>query len=460
MLPWILLLALILRLINLNQSLWLDEAILIQAISRFSLKDLLTQYMPTDFNPPLIYLVNFYWARIFGWSAIALRLPSVIFGLLTVWLLYQLSRILFKKPFALIPALMLSTSGLHIYYSQEVRMYSLAAMAVTGSMWALTSFIKSKRHLIWYIAFSLIILYSHYLVWFILPAQLFLVFILKRSRFKSVFLSQFAALLAVFPWLPTLFKQIKTGLAAAGASSAWSQVVGGADLKNLLLIPVKFLIGRISIDNNLVFAAVLFLPLLLTAFLFYSAFKNWQKQRLASLTLFSWLVLPLVMIILVSFKVPVLSYFRLLFLLPAFYLILTLGITRLSQRWQFLAVAALLAINFVSSSIYLFNPRFHREDWQGLTNILTDKNQSQAPVAIISAVAAPLQYYYAGNIINYSDLSEFDQTFDYSEFWLVPYAEPIFDPSLSTRQQIESLGYQESFKQHFRGNLTLVKYIK
>jgi hypothetical protein len=136
---------------------------------------------------------------------------------------------------------------------------------------------------------------------------------------------------------------------------------------------------------------------------------------------------------------------------------LTLGIARLPRRWQFLAITALLSINLVSSSIYLFNPRFHREDWQGLTNTLTEKNQSQAPVAIISAVAAPLQYYYAGNIINYSDL---DQTLDYSELWLIPYAEPIFDPSLSTRQQIASLGYQESFKQHFRGNLILVKYIK
>ena len=76
---WALLLAFFLRLINLNQSLWLDEAFQYKSTYFFSLKDLLTVYLPNDFNPPLSYLINFFFNRAFGWSEVALRLPSVIF---------------------------------------------------------------------------------------------------------------------------------------------------------------------------------------------------------------------------------------------------------------------------------------------------------------------------------------------------------------------------------------------
>ena len=57
---WVLLLALGLRLINLNQSLWLDEAFQFKAIANFNLTDMLTVYLPGDFNPPLSYLINFF----------------------------------------------------------------------------------------------------------------------------------------------------------------------------------------------------------------------------------------------------------------------------------------------------------------------------------------------------------------------------------------------------------------
>ena len=84
----ILILALFLRFINLDQSLWLDEAIQFKAVSQFSLPDLFRVYLPTDFNPPLSYLINFGFSRVFGYSEMALRAPSVIFGVLTVWLVY------------------------------------------------------------------------------------------------------------------------------------------------------------------------------------------------------------------------------------------------------------------------------------------------------------------------------------------------------------------------------------
>ena len=418
---WILLLSFFLRLINLNQSLWLDEALQFKSIYYFSLKDLLTVYLPGDFNPPLSYLVNFFFSWIFGYSEIALRFPSVIFGVLTVWLVYKISR---NKTW---PALLLATSGLHIYYSQEARMYSLAALAVTASFY----FLLKKRWL-WYSVFSLMSIYTHYLTVFIFPAQLIYILMRERESLKKLFTSWVVVALGFSPWLPIFFKQLAAGQSTVGTN--WGNVVGGLTLKNIFLIPVKFLIGRISLDNKFLYALLISLPLILTVSIFYHAFRSWKKN----LVFIFWFFIPLILIVLFSFKLPVLSYFRLLFVLPAFYLL----IGNQSKK----IIYFFLGLNLICSSIYLFNPVFHREDWKGLVNQL---NQGE-PVVINPAVNAPLKYYYAGEIL--------DDIPSVPEFWYIPYAEPIFDPNLTLRQKISAAGYQEVSQNSFRDNLTLIQY--
>ncbi len=410
----ILLLALGLRLISLNQSLWLDEALQYKASYLFSLKDMLAVYLPGDFNPPLSYIINHFLGYMLGSSEIALRLPSVIFGVLTVWLVYKLG--------GKWPALLLATSGLHIYYSQEARMYSLAALAVTASFY----FLKQKKWL-GYTLTSLAAIYSHYLTVFIFPAQLLLV---KKSELKKLLMSWLAVAVGYLPWLPIFWQQLKVGETAAG--TAWGSVVGGFSLKNIALIPVKFLIGRISIDNNTLFAAVMALPLVITAWLI---FRGLKKNKFYS----AWLFVPALLIVVLSVKLPVLSYFRLLFLLPAFYILIAKSASRKT-------LIGLLIFNLITSGVYLFNPKFHREDWRGAARSLTD-----LPVVITPAVDAPLRYYYAGDIRGTDQVPE-------QNFWYVAYAEDIFDPERSFRREAQAAGFREVGRQDFRGNITLIEY--
>ena len=89
-----LLLALGLRLVALNQSLWLDEAIEWWAVRSFGLRELLTGYMVGDFNPPGHHVLMWFWVRMFGESEIALRLPSVVFGVGIVWWVYKIGNTL------------------------------------------------------------------------------------------------------------------------------------------------------------------------------------------------------------------------------------------------------------------------------------------------------------------------------------------------------------------------------
>jgi len=122
----ILSLAFLLRLVNLNQSLWLDEGIQWWASTSFPLKHLVTEYIKGDFNPPLFHIVLHFWTKVFGTSEISLRFPSVIFGVLTVFFTYKISQIIFKNKtlkienwelkISEVVALLTATAPLLIYY--------------------------------------------------------------------------------------------------------------------------------------------------------------------------------------------------------------------------------------------------------------------------------------------------------------------------------------------------------
>src|SRR3990167_10638377 len=103
----ILLVALILRLISLDRSLWLDEAINVNVASVLGAKDLIFNYSLGDFHPPLFHIILKYWILIFKNSEISVRLPSVIFGMSSVFVTYQIAKKLFEKKTALIAATLL-----------------------------------------------------------------------------------------------------------------------------------------------------------------------------------------------------------------------------------------------------------------------------------------------------------------------------------------------------------------
>jgi hypothetical protein len=155
-----------------------------------------------------------------------------------------------------------------------------------------------------------------------------------------------------------------------------------------------------------------------------------------------WLIVPLALIVAVSLFVPVLSYFRLLFLLPAFYWLIAAGATKL-------LLSGWLIFNLITSAIYLYNPVFHRENWRGVARIVAEVDQ---PIVITPAVDAPLKYYLAGGNIQTTDAVPSE------DFWYVAYAEDIFDPSRAFRQSAEDAGFLEEDVFSFLGHITLIQY--
>lgn len=137
------LVALALRLYRLDaQSLWLDEASSLRDARAFGAGGL-TALARVDQVAPLHAILLWIAIRIGGESEAALRMPSVIAGVLAVPAIYFTARRLFPRPaVALASAALLAISPFAIWYAQEARMYACVMLAATlyvGLVWPVTS---------------------------------------------------------------------------------------------------------------------------------------------------------------------------------------------------------------------------------------------------------------------------------------------------------------------------------
>lgn len=499
----ILCVALVLRLISLNQSLWLDEGTT-ALVSQMGIRQYLNNFAPGDFHPPLFYLLQMIWVKMFGVSEIALRSLSVMFGLLTIYVVYLIGRSLtgphpvnknifstndekatgphpVKRDIGLYAAIFLASSGLHIYYSQEARMYAMATFFVSLAVY---SFINIRRRKYWVI-FGLSLaasILTHYLT-----ILMFLVFatyvVLDKQREKYIHKYIYAhSFLAIgFLWLPVFITQLSKGIGVEERVPRWAAVLGQTSPKEISLVAAKFIYGRISVDNNLIYGILVLLGIILFGLIIVRHIVKSSKLRLPvgqERLIWMWLTLPFLVTAFIGIWIPVFSYFRLLFILPAFYLLIGAGVASFKGKTYKLLIAAILLINLSSSVVYLFNPKFHREDWRRAYSFINIKSGWDAQVIFPEKSQHEAYDYY--NLVKYNEnnrgllyelfkstepmptyqvmvLSEnypsdtIDELKDYNIVWLMRYAQPIFDPEDSVRLEIENKGYNKVSEHDFNG---------
>jgi uncharacterized membrane protein len=416
---YILSLALFLRLIFINQSLWLDESI--EALALMGRMGPLMTYALADYQPPLYHLIGWVNTQLFGYSEIALRLPSLISGLLTVVFIIKIGELVASKKVGIIAGLLAATNPLLIYYSVEGRTYAMTAFFVTASFYYFIKLLNYKSQVlgskIYYLLFTTAFIYTSYLSWFALLAQG--LYALYKKRFDLVAL-QFVSALTLLAWIPSFISSLSIGQSTRGSSPEWGRVVGGLEWKSLPLTWVKFNIGRLGFENKTLYAAVVSA---LGLFHLYILKKlDYQKYSV----FFLWIVPPVLLGLLTAYFLPVYSYFRLLFVLPAYLLLLPLSSLKLSKY--------LVYLNLVFLVIFLFSPRYHKEDWRSLMQDLP----ADSVVAMPSrAQSAPLHYYgWTGEIV---EPSHEELTGD--KVYYVRYVEDLFDVSKLGQANFKDSGY-------------------
>lgn len=288
---------------------------------------------------PLYFFVMHYWVRAAGTSASALRLPSALWGTLSVLFIFLLGRELFSTLAGLVAAMLMGLLPEQIYFAQQARMYTLLVLLAVASTYAL---VLTRRAAGWthvlYAALSALGLYAHYEYAFFFAAQTLFVWCAPgfgRARKKAWLLAQGAAALAFAPWLFVALLQRE----ASGEVIAWAQ--GDMSAAALAAAAAGKLTRLISAHD----APLGVLSALLGYALLGAGLWALRARRAELLLLGLWIVLPLACVLLLDLALGThaLSITRYwLLITPALYLLMAEGFTLL--RPPKLRVAAALAV--------------------------------------------------------------------------------------------------------------------
>jgi uncharacterized membrane protein len=326
-----------------SESLWRDE---VDAI-RFAiqpLSDLLGLLVAPGQNGPLYYLVLRPWLNLAGQSEVALRFLSVACGTLAVPLVYRLGRRLFPllPSLALLAALLTATSPYLVWYGQEGKMYTLAVALVLFSMDRYLAALERGGWQRWllYVVATTAAFYVHLIAALIVPAQVILFFLtdggIRKARWKPWLVS--IAVLTV-PYLPLLRWQLPLILNPSN-STGYSFVSLPRMLISLL---ENYSLG--VLHGQVRWSLFLFVGLLLAAGLVWQG----QRARLRSLAyLVCWLLVPLLGFFLITLVRPIYTARYLIYILPAYLLLLAAGSAAVWRNSRLLAsfwLVALLAAN-------------------------------------------------------------------------------------------------------------------
>ncbi|MBT3250160.1 MAG: hypothetical protein HN846_00575 [Candidatus Pacebacteria bacterium] len=459
----VLVLALGLRLPQLNGSLWLDEAAQALESSRPWSQQL---QIAADFQPPLIHILLFFALKISSAEWWLRTTVALIPGLITIWASYEIGRKLISKKAGLITSLLLATSSFHIFYSQELRPYSLPTMWAVLSWLPLLKAVKLKRfsrlHWLGYTAISLLGFYSSYLYPFFWITQFIWVAWQQRHKLREMITSAFLITLGFIPWLPSFLEQLRVGGTVRERLPGWDKVVSITQLKSPALVVGKFIYGVMDIELTSFFITSFVLIALISSYLFFANLVKIKKTKALKsfILIFSWMIIPLVLTWIVSFWIPVVRPKRVLFLLPAAYLfvsqIATIGKKKIQQEWGMALVSILLLLNVWGVLQYHLNPNYQRENWRSLhQEIMTTYSPSET-IFLFSYPNpfSPWRWYdqdlyptlstgklYIKNVVQLSEKIKIVN--DYRYVILFDYLRDLTDPDDQLRTELWSLGFHE-----------------
>jgi hypothetical protein len=339
------------------QSLWRDE---VDAL-RFATaprSEILGNFAEPGWNGPLYFLLLRCWIALTGTSGYAMRFFSLALGVLSIPLIYVLGRRLFNPAPGLISAVLVATSPYLVWYSQEVKMYTLVLALALVAIYSLRRGLEGKGWLWWLVQITATTLafYSHILAALLIPVQILLCIAWwpqTRQRWQKAMIS-FASL--TLPYLPLVVWQAPLALKAreTGFSSyslnqmivillnGWATgITGWADSWGAALMSLLAAGGFVS-------QMAQWLP-------FADSEDGTQAEGSRNpLALLIWLVLPLLSVWLISLRQPLFTDRYLIWSAPALYLLAALALTpsrsakTWSRWWVVLPLTILLTINGVN----------------------------------------------------------------------------------------------------------------
>lgn len=302
------------------------------------------------FNGPLYFIALQTWAQLAGVSALALRLPSALFGVLAIPLIYVLARRFLRSArLGLIAAWLATISPYFVWYSQEAKMYAEITALALAAIYALRRVVDAepgRRTWPWWlmvVGATTLGMYSHIYAALLIGVEAAL-FALWWPRSRRHWRGGAIALAALtLPYLPLVGWQLN--LVFTPGDQGFVRYSFDAMLRVMV---AGFTYGTAPFDTALDALGIRWSP---TAFRADLGPGNWgvwlmsllviagvllwreAKDRADRIGLAAWALLPAAAIAIVSINRPAFTDRYLIWIGPAVYLLAALGLAE-AWRWR------------------------------------------------------------------------------------------------------------------------------
>ena len=389
----------VLRLYGLGAgSIWYDESVSLLLAG----KDLagMVAHTAGDIHPPLYYALLGGWTRLAGSSQLAAGFFSMLWGVLLIPLAYRLGRRTAGRDAGLLTAFLVAISPYNVWYSQELRMYTLGACLGIAAVLALRAALREGKPAGWIIyavsaAAGLYTLY--YFAFLLIPLNGWALAVALgrgaergRRRLLAGWAAANAGALGLYaPWLPVFWRQ-----ATQPPVPPWRQFVpvGAMALEGW---------SALSFGQSVEPAQIWPLLALTLALAGVGAVALLRRDRADGWLIIGLLLGPAALIGLISLRVP-LYHVRYLFTYsPAFYVLLGAGLAALSRAWRrrgavaaALTVLALAGGALFSLAQYHWSPAYAADDHRSAVRYLDEHWRPGDAVLINAGYVYPAFLYY------------------------------------------------------------------
>ncbi len=370
-----------------RQSFWLDEAYTGHLV-HLGFGAMLSEIPRSESTPPLYYVLGWGWTHVLGYSELALRSLSALAGVATVGVAYALAAHLAGTRAAVIAGFLLAVSPLLIWFSQEARAYSLAALLGTATVLCLVRYLDTldARWMIGWAGSAALGLCTHYFVGFLVAPELLALFWHQRGRREAWAAAGLVAAVAL-ALVPLALAQRGTGHA--------DYIAQGSLVTRSLQVPKQFLVGYAS-PSQLVTASIAML-LVLGGGVWPLVRHRQAIGRSTVVALGIALSCVLVPLVLALVGADLLNTRNLLPALPTLLVVAAIGFAA-RQTWPRGGVLAASLAAVLAAVVVLVetNVAYQRTDWRGAADALGPPYGPRAIVVAPGSGLLPLELYQAG----------------------------------------------------------------
>ena len=347
-----------------SKSFLLDEGMSVE-YARLPWRVFLRTLWSREANMAVYYVMLRYWLMM-GRSEGFVRGLSVLFSVATVPFIYSLGRRLFDRQTGLVAAFLLAINAYHIRYAQEARGYALVVFLCVLASWLFVRNLQQPLSSHWgaYAASCVVAVYSHFYAGLVVVAHLASLAVrpwkdLPRKEIARNFF-WFTCLIA-----PIAIFVFRTGLEPIG----WIMPVQpgvllrfGVELSGnygeLLLILVVLAIGSAALAAQRAYLK-----------------KDGADPAWRYLFLFSWLFVPLAIVVAASLLRPLFFTRFLNPCLPALILLVAAGVLSVRPRvlgWLLLSAVSIFSV-LGTAAYYKSDFDVDRPDWRAAADYVFAK---------------------------------------------------------------------------------------